>query len=73
MENLLEKFENQINETLDNCSSLETPTVCNFISTPEGREKINELIQKRVIQGNFTIAQAVVSIEQEFNPNSYAE
>ena len=32
-----------------------------------------ELIQKKVIQQKLTIGEAIVTIEQEFNPNSYAE
>ena len=73
MENLLEQFNTQINAMLDNCSTQFTPTVCNLISTSEGREKVFELIQKIVIQQKLTIGEAIVSIEQEFNPNSYAE
>lgn len=73
MEDLLEKFNNQINAMLDDCSKKYTPTVCNFISTKEGRERIFELIQKKVIQEKLTIGEAIVSIEQEYNINSYAE
>jgi hypothetical protein len=73
MENLLEQFNTQINAMLDSCSNKYTPTVCNLISTSEGREKVFELIQKKVIQQKLTIGEAIVTIEQEFNPNSYAE
>lgn len=73
MEDLLEKFNERINAMLDSCSSQFTPTICNFISTEEGREKVFELIQKKVIQEKISIGQAIVSIEQEFNPNSYAQ
>jgi hypothetical protein len=73
MEDLLEKFNTQIDAMLDDCSTKYTPTVCSLISTTEGREKVFELIQKKVIQEKITIGQAIVSIEQEFNPNSYAQ
>jgi len=73
MENLIDQFNIQINAMLDSCSTLHTPTVCNLISTEEGREKVFVLIQKKVIQEKITIGQAIVSIEQEFNPNSYAQ
>jgi hypothetical protein len=73
MEHLLEQFNTQINAMLDDCNAEYTPTVCNFISTTEGRQKVFELIQKKVIRENITIGQAINSIEQEFNPNSYAE
>jgi hypothetical protein len=73
MENLLEQFNTQIDAMLDSCSKKFTPTVCNLISTSEGRQKVFELIQKKVIQQKLTIGEAIVTIEQEFNPNSYAE
>jgi hypothetical protein len=73
MDNILEQFNTQINAMLDDCSKKYTPTVCNFISTPDGRQRIFELIQKKVIQEKLTIGEAIVSIEQEYNPNSYAE
>jgi len=68
MELLLE-LNNKINEMLDECSSLNTPTVCNFISTKEGKEAIVTLIQKKIIQEKMTIGQAINSIEMEYNIN----
>ena len=73
MEHILEKFNEQINNMLNECDERFTPTVCNFISTPLGRKKVVELIQKKVVQENVTIGEAIASIEQEFNPNSYTE
>jgi hypothetical protein len=73
MEDLLEKFNTQINAMLDSCSTEFTPTVCGLISTREGRQTIFELIQRKVIQQKLTIGQAINSIETEFNPNSYAD
>ena len=73
MDLLLEKFNNQIDLMLDDCKNEFTPTVCNLISTEEGRKKVFTLIRKKVILENITIGQAINSIEQEFNPNSYSE
>jgi small nuclear ribonucleoprotein (snRNP)-like protein len=73
MDILLEKFNNQLNLMLDDCKIEFTPTVCNLISTEEGRKKVFTLIRKKVILENITIGQAINSIEQEFNPNSYSE
>jgi len=67
--NLLERFNTLINEILDECSVIDTPTVCNFISTPEGKKKIVELIQKKVIREKITIGDAINSIEMEYNIN----
>jgi hypothetical protein len=73
MDLLLEKFNNQIDLMLDDCKVEFTPTVCNLISTEEGRKKVFTLIRKKVILEDITIGQAINSIEQEFNPNSYSE
>lgn len=73
MEHLLEKFNQQINVMLDDCSSDFTPVVCNLISKPEGRDKVFELIRKKVIIEKITIGEAINAIEIEFNPNSYID
>lgn len=73
MSHILEAFNAQINAELNLCKREETPIVCNLISTKEGRDKVFILIQKKVIQEKISIGQAIVSIEQEFNPNSYTE
>lgn len=70
MENLLEKFNEQINALLNECHETQTPTVCNLISSKDGREKIVELIQKKVLREKLTIGEAIVSIEMEYNINS---
>jgi hypothetical protein len=70
MENLLEQFNTQINALLDECVESQTPTVCNLTSSNEGRKKIVELIQKKVIKEKLTIAEAIISIEMEFSVNS---
>jgi hypothetical protein len=66
---LLDRFNETINDMLDECSKIDTPTVCNFISTLEGRKKIVELIQKKVIREDITIGQAINFIELEYNIN----
>jgi hypothetical protein len=70
MENLLGKFNEQINALLNECHETQTPTVCNLISTKDGREKILELIQIKVLRERLTIGEAIVSIEMEYNINS---
>lgn len=70
MENILEKFNEQINALLDECHETQTPTVCSLISTNEGREKIVKLIQEKVIRERLTIGEAIVSLEMEWNVNS---
>lgn len=73
METLQDQLIDKINEMLAECEMQHTPTVCNFISTKEGKDKIVELIQKKIISQQITIGQAINDIENEFNPNSYTE
>jgi hypothetical protein len=70
---LLDQFNEKIESLLNECSPEVTPTVCNFISTKEGKDKLFILIQKKVIQERLTIGEAIIEIEREFNVNSYTE
>ena len=67
---ILKEFNERISVLLNECSPEMTPTVCNLISTPEGREKVHELIKKKVIIEEITIGEAIVNIEMEYNINS---
>lgn len=70
MSQLIERLEEKIKEQLDLCIEQDTPTVCSLIRTPEGREKIVELIKQKIIMQKITIGQSIVDIELEFNINS---
>ncbi len=70
---LQEQLYDKIREFLSECSKENTPTVCNLISTPKGKEAVVKLIAKKIIVGSTTIGQAIIDIETEFNPNSYTE
>ncbi len=73
MQELLDKLHSTINQMLDACSPSTTPTICGLISTPKGREKVFILIEKKVFQLNMTIGEAINSIDDEFDINSYIE
>lgn len=73
MEELLDKLHTKINEMLDSCSPSTTPTICSLISTPKGRKKVFILVEKNVFQLNMTIGEAINSIDDEFDINSYIE
>lgn len=68
-ENLLKQLRVKIEEMLDECSPEDTPTVCNFISTTKGRQRIVQLIEKKVITESLAIGEAINSIELEYNSN----
>lgn len=73
VERLLEDLKIEINAQLEQCKEDEkgtfTPKVCSFITTPEGREKIVQLIINYVAQEGMTIAEAINEIERDFNDN----
>lgn len=60
----------QAERELEFCNQVDTPTVCQMITTPEGKEKIIELILEYVGNSGQTVSQAIVSIEREFNPQT---
>lgn len=60
----------QIERELDFCNPNDTPMVCSMISTPEGRKKVVNLILEYVGNAGQTIAQAIVSIDNENNPKT---
>jgi hypothetical protein len=69
--NLEQKLLNAINTHLNLCDGTETPEVCRMMETPGGREKIVQLVIAKVVQGKMDIPAAIVSIENEYNPNAY--
>ena len=68
--NLLPEFNQAISDMLDACNADINPVLNSLISTPKGRKKIVELIQKKVITENSTIGEAINEIELEYNINS---
>ena len=72
-EQLLKDLKIEINAQLDQCTEDEggtfTPKVCSFISTPKGREKVEQWIINLVAEEGMTIAEAINEIEQDFNDN----
>jgi hypothetical protein len=73
MKVLLDELHSAINKMLDNCNPDETPTICNLMSTREGRKKVFILVEKNVFQLNMTIGEAINNIDAEFDINSYIE
>jgi hypothetical protein len=60
----------QIERELDYCNAEDTPIVCEMIGTPEGRKKIVDLMLEYVGNSGQTISQAIVSIDNEWNPKT---
>lgn len=65
-EQLIERIETALNL----CDSVDTPTVCGMLGDPEAKGKLVELIMKKVIQQKLDISEAIIAIDNEFNPNS---
>lgn len=60
----------QAERELEYCNQEDTPIVCSMCSTPKGKQKIIDLIVEYVGNSGQTVSQAIVSIEEESNPNS---
>jgi hypothetical protein len=73
MSTKLQELKDQINVELDLCTPEETPTVCSAISTESGRKKVINMIVEKVFYSNMSISQAIVDIEDTYNPNAYAD
>lgn len=66
---LLDDLKEQIRQELDLCQSAETPYLCANLGTPAGRALLEKQVLHRVLQGMMTISSAIISLEQELNPN----
>ncbi len=70
---IIDELETNIRQELDLCDALDTPYVCANIQTPEAYERIEQLIIKKIITARMSIAQAIIAIEIDINPQSYTE
>lgn len=66
---LLEQLQDKISAYLDLCDDGQTPTLCNLISSPEGRQKATELIANIVADEGKSIAEAAMEVEHIYNEN----
>ena len=67
----LDSLRENIKIELDLCISADTPYVCLNIKTPEGYQKIEDLIIQKILTEQITIGQAIIAVETDLNPNSY--
>ncbi len=65
----INKLKKLISLELKHCSAGNTPYVCNEKSTPEGYQKIEQLIINLIDNNGLTISQAIIEIERTYNPN----
>lgn len=67
----LERLRQSINSQLELCDSVDTPTICSMLADndPSAKEKLVDLIIKKIVNQKMDIPQAIVAIETEFNPN----
>lgn len=68
IKDLIRKVKDAAELELSLCNYAETPTVCSMITTPEGKQKIVDLIVEYVGKNGMTISEAIVFIERENNP-----
>lgn len=70
---ILDEFKKNIRTELDLCDPVKTPYLCANIEDPKAYAKIEALITSKVIAQQLTIGEAIVAIENELNPNAYAD
>lgn len=68
-ENLLEQLIQRINTHLDLCQESETPIICSMLDDKQSRKKVVDLAVKKVVEEKLGIAQAIIAINDEFDPN----
>jgi hypothetical protein len=68
---LLDTLKANVEAELAQCERGETPYICANTQSAEGRQKMVNLIVRRVIEQHITVSEAIVEIEVELNPNSY--
>jgi hypothetical protein len=54
---------------LDHCNKEDWPYVCHMASTEEGKKGIEEMVIEQVVVSGITVGQALVKIENAYNPN----
>lgn len=64
----LERLKQLIQAELELCDSLSTPMVCRM-NNPENYQQLESLIIDKVSKQGFTIGQAILEIEREYNIN----
>ena len=68
-EERIAKLKECIGLELDMCDIVNTPTVCQASSTPEGKQLMIQNIFEYCIKMNLEVGQAIVEYEKNFNPN----
>lgn len=56
----------EIGLTLETCDSTITPIICEYRSTPENFENLRRDIAQLVMTGEYSIYEAILSIEREY-------
>lgn len=72
-DNKFSQLQEQIDKELSICEPSETPVVCAAMSNENGREAMQKLVMEKVMTGKLSIRDAIISIDNEFDVNSYAE
>lgn len=64
-----ENLREHIIAELNLCDGSNTPFLCANISNPEDTEKMVDLVEKYVYANKCTISEAMLAVENDFNPN----
>lgn len=67
---LEEKLKEKINVMLDLCNSSETPVICGMLQTSADRFQLVEVLAHKVVMEKLDIEQAIIALDNEYNPNT---
>lgn len=68
---LLDELKKNVVAQLDQCEPHQTPFVCANTVSEKSKDKMVDLVIKKVLDQKINISQAIVQIETELDPNSY--
>jgi hypothetical protein len=69
-ENLLQQLTDRVNTLLDLCDPNDTPIICDMISSEESKQKLVDLIIKKVVEQKINVEEAIIAVNNEYDPNS---
>lgn len=66
----IKKLKELAEQELEFCDEVDTPYVCQMITTESGKKKVIDQIVELVGKRSITISDAIVEIEQTANPQN---
>jgi len=65
----IQEIKDLIEQELSFCEVMNTPFLCANLSSPEGKQKMIDLVFSYVVKRKIYINDAILEVERDFNPN----